>query len=82
MVSSSTYRSLDMIRRDNQGRAHVKVIHRCSFAMDHVGEPTFFGVTLSADFNGDHLYASTTILLSRVEIWNLFSVERQLISYQ
>ena len=35
--------------------------------MDHVGEPTFFGVTLSADFNGDHLYASTTIFIIKSE---------------
>ena len=35
MVSSSTYRSFDKRRRDNQGGAHVKITHRCSPAMDH-----------------------------------------------
>ena len=41
IASGSTYRSSDKIRRDNQGRAHVKITHRCSSAMDHDQEPRY-----------------------------------------
>ena len=41
IASSSTYISLDMIRRGNQGRAQVRITYRCSSAMDHDQKPRY-----------------------------------------
>ena len=41
IASGPTYRSFDKIRRDNQGRAHVKITHRWSSAMDHDQKPQY-----------------------------------------
>ena len=41
IASGSTYRSSDMIRRGNQGGAHVKITHRCSSTMDHDQKPRY-----------------------------------------
>ena len=34
-ASGLTYRSSNEIRKDNPGKAHEKVTHRCSSIMDH-----------------------------------------------